>query len=241
MEDKKILVLLSGGIDSTTCLAIAVDKVGAKNVETLNITYGQKHVKEIENAKNVANFYGVNYNHIDLSEIMKYSNCSLLQHSTENIKHASYAEQLAEMGGEGTVTTYVPFRNGLMLSAAASYAISTGCSEIYYGAHADDAAGRAYPDCTPEFSEAMNTAIYEGTGRVVKMTAPLINFNKSQVVKTGLSLGAPYNLTWSCYEGHEKACGTCGTCLDRINAFKTNNAIDEIPYEIEVDWGEKVV
>lgn len=238
MEDKKekILVLSSGGIDSTTCLAIAIDKVGKENVEALNITYGQKHVKEVKQAEKIAEYYGINHTHIDLSEIMKYSNCSLLQHSTESIKHQAYADQLAEMGGEGTVDTYVPFRNGLMLSTAASYAISKGCTQIYYGAHADDAAGRAYPDCTPEFSEAMNTAIYEGSGRLVKMVAPLINLNKAGVVKIGIELKAPYHLTWSCYEGGEKQCGSCGTCIDRQMAWKINGYIDPVSYVVDVDW-----
>lgn len=238
MEDTKhkILVLSSGGIDSTTCLALAIDKVGKDNVEALNITYGQKHIKEVKHAEKIADYYGINHTHLDLSQIMKYSNCSLLQHSTEQIKHESYAEQLAELGGEGTVATYVPFRNGLMLAAAASFAISKNCSEIYYGAHADDAAGRAYPDCTPEFSEAMNNAIYEGSGRVVKMVAPLINLNKAGVISTGLKLQAPYHLTWSCYEGKEKPCGTCGTCLDAIAAYKANGIKSPVQYEVPVDW-----
>ena len=238
MQDKKerILVLSSGGIDSTTCLAIAVDKYEKKNVEALNITYGQKHIKEVKQAEKIAEYYDIRHIHIDLSEIMKYSNCPLLQHSTKNIKHKSYAEQLNELGGEGTVDTYVPFRNGLMLSVAASYAISRGCTQIYYGAHADDAAGRAYPDCTPEFSEAMNTAIYEGSGKLIKMVAPLINLNKAGVVKKGLELKAPYHLTWSCYEGGEKPCGTCGTDLDVIAAFKANKIKAPFEYEVEVDW-----
>ena len=235
MSDK-ILVLFSGGIDSTTCLAIAIDEVGASNVETLNISYGQKHNKEIENAKKITEYYGVNYTHVNLAQIMKYSNCPLLVHSSEQIKHESYAEQLKELGGEGTVDTYVPFRNGLMLATAASYAISKNCNKIYYGAHADDGAGRAYPDCTPEFSEAMNTAIYEGSGRLVKMVAPLINFNKSQVIAKGLELDAPYQYCWSCYEGGEKQCGTCGTCIDRINGFKINHVKDPVEYQVQVDW-----
>lgn len=235
-KQEKKLVLLSGGIDSTTCLALAISQVGVENVETLNIIYGQKHCREIENAQKIANYYGVNYTLINLSEIMKYSNCPLLQHSTQQIKHESYAQQLQEMGGEGTVDTYVPFRNGLMLSAAASFAISKGCQEIYYGAHADDAAGRAYPDCTPEFSEAMNKAIYEGSGRAVRMVAPLINMNKTQVVATGLKLNAPYQFSWSCYEGKEHQCGTCGTCIDRIAAFKNNGVQDPVAYDIDIDW-----
>lgn len=235
-KEERILVLSSGGIDSTTCLAIAIDKYGKENVEALNITYGQKHIKEVKQAEKIAEYYDIGHIHINLSEIMKYSNCPLLQHSTENIKHKSYAEQLNELGGEGTVDTYVPFRNGLMLSVAASYAISKDCTQIYYGAHADDAAGRAYPDCTPEFSEAMNTAIYEGSGKIVKMVAPLINLNKTGVVKIGIDLKAPYHLTWSCYEGGEKQCGTCGTCIDRQNAWKTNGYIDPVPYIVDTSW-----
>ena len=224
----KAVVLLSGGVDSSTCLALAVDKYGEKNVFALNILYGQKHSREIESAKAIARYYEVDYQEIDLSEIMKFSNCSLLKHSTEEIKHQSYAEQLAELGGEGTVDTYVPFRNGLMLSTAASYALSVGATIIYYGAHADDSAGRAYPDCTPEFEQAMHTAIYEGSGRVLKMEAPLLNTNKAGVVKIGLELGVPYELTWSCYEGGNKPCGTCGTCIDRMQAFELNNEIDPL-------------
>ena len=237
MEQKqKILVLSSGGIDSTTCLAIAIDKVGKENVEALNIIYGQKHDKEVKQAEKIAEYYSINHTTINLSEIMQFSNCPLLKHSTEQIKHQAYAQQLSELGGQGTVDTYVPFRNGLMLSTAAAYALSKSCTQIYYGAHADDAAGRAYPDCTPEFSEAMNTAIYEGSGRVLKMVAPLINLNKAGVVKIGIELKAPYHLTWSCYEGGEKQCGTCGTCIDRINAWKINGYKDPVSYQIDVDW-----
>lgn len=224
----KSVVLLSGGVDSTTCLALAVKKYGSDNVFALNILYGQKHSKEIASAKAIARYYEVDYQEINLSEIMKFSDCSLLQHSTKEIKHQSYSEQLKELGGEGTVDTYVPFRNGLMLSTAASYALSVGATVIYYGAHADDSAGRAYPDCTPEFEQAMNMAIYEGSGRVLKMEAPLLNMNKAGVVEIGLKLGVPYELTWSCYEGGNKPCGTCGTCIDRIRAFELNNVIDPL-------------
>lgn len=223
---KKAVVLLSGGIDSTTCLAIAVKKYGADNVLALSAFYGQRHKKEIDSAKKVANFYNVTHKEADLSMAFKMSNCPLLAASNKNIKHESYAKQLKEMGGEGTVDTYVPFRNGLLLSYAAAIAISVGAEVIYYGAHADDAAGRAYPDCTPEFAKHMDDAIYEGSGKSVHLEAPLINLNKAGVVKLGLRLNAPYKYTWSCYEGKDKPCGTCGTCLDRAAAFKANGVQD---------------
>lgn len=222
----KAVVLLSGGIDSTTCLALAVDELGSNNVIALNMFYGQKHDKELASAKAVAEYYGVEYREMDMSVVMESSDCPLLKHSTKSIKHQSYGEQLAKMGGEGTVDTYVPFRNGLFLSAATAVAISVGASRVYYGAHADDAAGNAYPDCSQQFADAMNNAIYEGSGKAVRLVAPLIGLNKTQVVKLGLGLRAPYKLTWSCYEGGEKPCGKCGTCIDRAKAFRENGVED---------------
>ncbi|MGV8907323.1 MAG: 7-cyano-7-deazaguanine synthase QueC [Acetobacterium sp.] len=223
---EKAIVLLSGGIDSTTCLAMAVDRFGCENVTALSIQYGQKHSKELDAAKEIAEYYDVVHIVKDMSDIFSFSDCSLLKGSDKKIEHSSYADQLEAIGGEGTVSTYVPFRNGLLLSFAAATAISIGAGVIYYGAHADDAAGRAYPDCTPEFEQAMNTAIYEGSGRILKMVAPLMEMNKAEVVKTGLSLEAPYQFTWSCYEGDEIPCGTCGTCIDRQAAFDANDIKD---------------
>ena len=220
------VVLLSGGIDSTTCLAMAVNELGADNVKALCLSYGQKHDKELQSAMKVAKHYGVQ---LVVEEInsFQFSDCSLLK-GRGDIQHKSYAEQLKEMGGEGTVDTYVPFRNGILLSVAAAYAYSIGADYVYYGAHADDAAGRAYPDCTPEFVDSMNNAIFWGTGKKVKIVAPLLMMNKAEVVKTGLDLNAPYELTWSCYEGGEEPCGKCGTCIDRIKAFEVNGIVDPI-------------
>lgn len=225
----KVVVLLSGGIDSTTCLAMAVDKHGAENVHALNIMYGQKHKRELESAKAVADYYGVDYKVMDISSVMKFSDCPLLENSTKEIKHMSYAEQLKELPNN-TVDTYVPFRNGVMLSVAAAYAVCVGAEIIFYGAHADDAAGSAYPDCSPEFATAIDEAIFRGTGNNVRLLAPLINKNKAEVIKTGLDLQAPYNLTWSCYEGGEKPCGECGTCIDRKKGFEQNGVSDPCDY-----------
>ena len=224
--NKKAVVLLSGGVDSTTCLAIAVAKYGRTNILALSAYYGQRHNKEIMSARKVTAYYGVEHKEADLSLAFSMSDCPLLSKSTQVIKHKSYAEQLKAMGGEGTVDTYVPFRNGLLLSYAAAIATSIGAEVIYYGAHADDAAGRAYPDCTIEFAEYMDKAIFEGSGRTVHLEAPLINLNKASVVKAGLELGAPYKFTWSCYEGGVRPCGTCGTCIDRAAAFAANGVSD---------------
>lgn len=227
---RKALVLSSGGIDSTTCLSIAIKELGAENVSTVSILYGQKHSKEIECAKQIAQHYGVEHHIINLANtgIMDKSNCPLLACSTEEIRHESYAEQIAA-DGEGMVRTYVPFRNGLMLASVAALAMSIYPEDevdIYIGAHADDAAGRAYADCSEEFTSTIGKAISIGTYDKVKLKAPLVNLNKAGVIKTGLELGTPYQLTWSCYEGTEKPCGTCGTCIDRNNAFKVNGITD---------------
>lgn len=223
---KNALVLTSGGVDSTTALALAIEKYGKDHVLALSISYGQKHSKEIEAAKAVAQHYGVEQLFLDLGLIFQYSNCSLLQQSTEEIPEESYAEQIEKTGGETPVSTYVPFRNGLFLSAAASIALSRNCEIIYYGAHADDAAGFAYPDCSPVFNNAMNTAIYEGSGHQLRIEAPFVNKTKSDIVAIGLKLGVPYELTWSCYEGGDKPCGKCGTCIDRAAAFAANGVAD---------------
>lgn len=221
----KAIVLSSGGVDSTTCLAVAVDKYGADNVISLSVYYGQKHNKELEAARAVADYYKVKHIELDLKPIFEDSNCSLLMQNDIEIPKESYAEQLNKSGGE-PVSTYVPFRNGLFLSVAASIAISNGCKEIYYGAHADDAAGNAYPDCSDEFTNAMRKAINLGSGCGLTIKAPFVNHNKAEVVKRGLELNVPYELTWSCYEGGDKPCGRCGTCIDRQKAFEANGVKD---------------
>lgn len=223
----KVMVLLSGGIDSTTCLGLAVKEYGSENVVALSIFYGQKHDKEIKASDDVASYYNVEHIKLDLSTIFDFSDCSLLAHSDKEIPKESYASQIEKTGGS-PVSTYVPFRNGLFISSAASIALSKGCSRIYYGAHADDSAGNAYPDCSDVFNEAMNKAVYEGSGRQLEIVAPFVGINKAEVVKRGLEINVPYELTWSCYEGGEKPCGKCGTCIDRVKAFEENGVVDPI-------------
>ena len=200
----KALVLFSGGLDSTTCLALAVEKYGADEVLALSVSYGQKHTKEIEAAKAVAAYYGVKLKTLDLAAIFADSDCSLLHGSSQEIPTDSYAEQLIETNGT-PVSTYVPFRNGLFLSSAASI---------------------AYPDCSQEFNDAINRAIRLGSGQQLRVEAPFVGRTKADVVAEGLRLHVPYHLTWSCYEGGEKPCGLCGTCRDRAAAFAANGVAD---------------
>lgn len=226
----KALVLFSGGLDSTVCLAMAIDKYGKDEVMALSVYYGQKHDKELQASKKLAEYYGIKRLELDLGEIFKGSSCSLLAASSEEIPEGEYSEQLKTTGG-APVTTYVPFRNGLFLSSAASIALSYGCEELYYGIHADDAAGNAYPDTSEEFNRAISEAIYIGSGKAIKVVAPFVTWSKAKVVALGSSLKVPFEYTWSCYEGKDKACGKCGTCIDRLAAFRENGLEDPVEYE----------
>lgn len=224
------VVLLSGGLDSTTCLADAVNGFGNDHVVALSIHYGQKHDKEVECAAKLAKYYQVKQYTLDLSRVFEYSNCALLYHSGKHVPLETYEDQLKK---SEIAPTYVPFRNGLMLSAAASYAMSifeTGSIYLFIGAHSDDAAGNAYPDCSVQFIKSMDESIYIGSNHRVELIAPFMGKHKKDIVKRGLELKVPYELTWSCYNGGNIACGKCGTCRDRLAAFRANGVKDPIQY-----------
>ena len=227
----KALVLSSGGLDSSVALALAVKEYGSENVIALSISYGQKHDKEIKASIDVSKYYNVEHIFLDLAKIFEYSDCTLLK-GRSDIPQESYSEQLKNTNG-APVSTYVPFRNGLFLSSAASIALSKKCSVIYYGAHRDDAAGNAYPDCSVEFNDAISKAIYIGSGNELKVVGPFVNMTKAEIVALGHKLNVPFELTWSCYEGNECACGKCATCIDRKKAFELNGLKDPIKYEVE--------
>ncbi len=222
----KAVVLSSGGLDSTTCLGIAVKKFGAENVVTVSIFYGQRHARELDSAKKVADFYKVSHYEFDAAAIMKFSDSALLNSSTENIEKISYGEQVKK---NPRISTYVPFRNGLMISMAASFAdgiFGGEETEIFLGVHQDDAAINAYADCSEKFIQAIGKAVEIGTYGKIKIVAPFVGKTKADVVKIGLNLKVPYELTWSCYERGEIPCGKCATCIDRAKAFELNGAID---------------
>lgn len=192
--NKKALVLSSGGVDSTTCVSVAVEGFGRENVSTVSIFYGQKHRKELECAQKVAEYYGLPHYELDLSKLFQYSNCSLLAHSTEEIVHKSYEQQIAE-NGEGKVSTYVPFRNGLMLSAVASLAMSIYEKDdvsIFIGAHADDAAGNAYGGLQRGLHRRHGTGYCPGYLQPVPYRGTFCQLQQGRRGETGT--GAPYSL-----------------------------------------------
>jgi len=227
--EMKAIILSSGGVDSTTCVSIAMNK-HYDEIETVSVDYGQRHIKELKAAAEVAEYYGLYHTVIDLTGTRIYDRATtpLIAHNADTIPEESYSDQINE-NGTGKVSTYIPFRNGLMLAALAGYAQSAfpddDC-DIYIGAHADDAAGNAYADCRPDFLSHMQQAIKIGTYEHVNVIYPLATMNKASVVKLGIELETPYQLTWSCYKGGEKPCGKCGTCIDRANAFKLNHIAD---------------
>lgn len=228
MTNQKGIVLLSGGLDSTTCLALAIEECGRDNVHTVSISYGQKHSKELECAKQIAEHYKVSNEVFDLSSIFTSSNCSLLKNSTDDVPSGSYESQIEDVG---KVSTYVPFRNGLMLSVVAAIAQSRYPNEyvtVYLGNHRDDAAGEAYPDCSLEFTQYMDKAISQGTYGLVHLKSPFVNNTKADIVAWGLKHDVPYEKSWSCYNGNETPCHKCGTCIDREEAFKVNGTIDPL-------------
>ncbi|TGE38597.1 7-cyano-7-deazaguanine synthase QueC [Desulfosporosinus fructosivorans] len=225
---RSAIVLLSGGIDSTTCAVLACREFGPENVLALSLFYGQKHAKEIDAAREVSKHLGLK-DHIiqQLPDIFKGGGSTLIDQDRQN-PEKTYEELSTS---QGISPTYVPFRNANLLSVATSISLIKGADTIFYGAHSEDARNWAYPDCTPEFNGAMANAIYIGSYMKVRLVTPLQWFSKSEVVALGKKIGTPFQLTWSCYNGKEKACGVCPACVGRLHGFEENGLIDPIEYE----------
>lgn len=201
----KSIVLLSGGIDSTTCLAQALDN--NEEVIAISIYYGQSHSKrELQAATDVANHYNIEHRLIDLQNIFNHSKSSLNAANDLEITKGDYADQ-------DDINTEVEFRNGVFLTVMASLALQYGASKIYYGAHLDDS-GAIYADTSDEFVDAITKVIDIGTRGEVEVVTPFRNKKKEDIVRAGLKLDVPYELTYSCYVGAEEPCGECGTCID---------------------------
>jgi len=227
----RVLVLHSGGLDSSVALMAAVEEYGAANVVSLGIDYGQRHLKELEYAKQLCQVLGVERDTVKLPKIEGV----MLTDASIEIPKISYDEI------EGISPTYVPFRNGLMLSVIASKAQNEGFDIIVYGAHAEDAKNWAYPDCTPEFNGAMANAIFIGTYQKVRLHTPFQWAEKHEIALKGGLLEDDYRrrnkvgtsllaLTWSCYKGDEHHCGTCPTCRARKEAFIKAGVTDPTIY-----------
>jgi 7-cyano-7-deazaguanine synthase len=229
VSDDKAVVLLSGGLDSTTVLAMALrlHNLKPENVLGLSLDYGQKHSIEAQASAEVARHYGISWLQKKLDPDIFATDESSLTGNRE-MPHETYQEL---MSGDGPSPTYVPFRNANLLSVATAIALSMAADSVYFGAHAEDAHNWAYPDCTPEFIGSMANAIYVGTYHKVRLVTPVEWMMKKDIVALGLQLEVPYQLTHSCYEGKIPACGECPTCVERLQAFLLNGTDDPIAYE----------
>jgi 7-cyano-7-deazaguanine synthase len=226
---KKAVVVLSGGLDSTTCMGMAKEK--GYELYPITFSYGQRHDREVEQAKKVAQYFEVNDHRIvDISFLNQIGGSALTDKSIE-VPTESVSDDIP--------ATYVPARNMIFLSLASAYAEVIGAEVIYIGVSAVDYSG--YPDCRPEFIESMthtvNLATKAGTiGDRIKIEAPLIHLTKKETIEEGLRLNVPYHLTTSCYLGEEQACGECDSCQLRIKGFKEAGAKDPISYAISINW-----
>jgi len=292
---RKAFVLLSGGMDSTTCLYKAImdyapqkywdiddgtdnfkewvnldpSEIPVDWVEAVSINYGQRHKKELEYAKATCDRLGIKHTILDVGKLLSGATVMLTDESVGNVAvpDIDYADI------KGVSPTYVPFRNGLMLSALTAHAqkyvneqiaeraamYEDGLADqpgstqadieaakqqhtadatddaknlcgIYFGAHSEDAANWAYPDCTPEFIGAMANAIYIGSYMAIRLHTPIQWLMKHEIVSLGDSLGVPFETTWSCYKGGEYQCGTCPTCRSRKQAFELAGVTDPTQY-----------
>ena len=210
----KAVILLSGGIDSTTCLYVA--RRDGWETLCLTIHYGQLHEREIDSAKKLTSLLGLEHWLIPIS--LPWGGSALTDPEISLPKGRREEEIAKEIP-----VTYVPARNSIFLSLAASLAETKGASEIYFGANALDYSG--YPDCRPEFLEAFEELILRGTkvgteGRRIRVVAPLLRLSKPEIVRLGHSLGVPFEWTWSCYEGRKFPCGECDSCILRAKGFR---------------------
>jgi len=219
----KAVCLLSGGMDSSTLAYKA--KHDGYDILALHFTYGQRtETKERECAKLIANHLNaLEFLDIDLSYLIKVGSSSL---TDPNIPVKPYHDS-----DEGIPDTYVPFRNANLLSVATSFAESRKADAIYIGVQASDYSG--YPDCRPEFIEAFQKVITLGTrpDSDICLKTPFVRMNKADILKTGMDLEVPYEDTWSCYRNNEEACGLCGSCHFRLEAFEKIGMKDPIRYK----------
>jgi 7-cyano-7-deazaguanine synthase len=214
------VVLLSGGMDSCVCAALAAQEFTAA---ALHISYGQRtEQRELRAFLEVSD-------RLEIQDKLVVRNQALQAIGGSALTDPGIAVPQSPMIGHGIPVTYVPFRNAHFLSVAVSWAEVTGAEKVYIGAVEADSSG--YPDCRPAYYRAFNEVVKAGTkdGRIEILT-PLIGMRKSEIVRLGLELGAPFDLTWSCYSREDRACGVCDSCVLRLRAFEEAGSADPVRY-----------
>ncbi|MBT3179545.1 MAG: 7-cyano-7-deazaguanine synthase QueC [Candidatus Marinimicrobia bacterium] len=225
--NKKAVILLSGGLDSTTCLSIA--KKQNYDLYALTVNYGQRHVFELDAAKKVSQSIGVVKHSIVNIDLGQFGGSAL----TDDI---DVPKDRDDSNMTDIPITYVPARNTVLLSMALAWAETLGATDIFIGVNSLDYSG--YPDCRPEFIEAFertaNLATKAGVeGNIFKIHTPLINLTKAGIIKRGIELGIDYGITTSCYDPHKKgiSCGHCDACILRLKGFKEAGLEDPVRYK----------
>jgi len=214
------IVIFSGGLDSTVLMYKLV-KERKMNPFAIIFDYGQRHRKEINCALVTCTKLGIDKKVIKLPLNEMFKSSALLD-KDKSIPEGHYED-------ENQKVTVVPNRNMIMLSIAAGFAEDMRIKQVFYGAHANDRA--IYPDCRPEFMKAVSAAMTRGTYKEVQLITPFSHMTKAEIVKEGIDLNVPFEDTWSCYNGSDYACGKCGTCVERLEAFNKNKHVDPLDYE----------
>jgi 7-cyano-7-deazaguanine synthase len=219
-EKTRAVVLLSGGMDSCVCAALAARE---HDVAAVHVSYGQRtEERERRSFEGICDRLGIRDRLVVRNEALRAIGGSAL--TDENI-----AVPESHAIGSGVPVTYVPFRNAHFLAVAVSWAEVLGAEKVYIGAVEPDSSG--YPDCRPAYYRAFNEVVKAGTKEgKIEIVAPLIAMRKAEIVTLGLELGAPFDLTWSCYQREDRACGVCDSCGLRLRAFREAGAEDPIPY-----------
>jgi len=216
---EKAVIIYSGGMDSYTVLHKALQQ--GVQPTALSFNYGQRHKKELDYAARVCKSLNIPHTIVDISAINQLLAGSSLTDDIA-VPEGHYEEPSMKQ-------TVVPNRNMILLSLAIGHAVSIEANAVYYGAHSGDHA--IYPDCRPEFVERMNDVSRIANYEPIDIVSPYLNNTKGEILADGLAMGLDYGLTWTCYNGREKACGKCGACQERLEAFSLNQATDPLEYE----------
>lgn len=222
-EDKRAVILVSGGMDSATAVYEAMDR--GYEPYFFHTSYGQEtENKERECAEILAK-------RVDAADFLNVETRHLSMIGASSLTDENIEVQEADLESDDIPTSYVPFRNANLLSMATSYAEANDCSAVFIGAHSEDFSG--YPDCRPEFFEAFQRVVDVGTKpeTEIDLVAPFVEWSKTDIVERGLELDVPYQITWSCYREEAPACGTCDACAFRLQAFERAGVEDPIAYQ----------
>lgn len=219
MSERKTVAVVSGGMDSVTMLHDLHNQ--GHELEVISFNYGQRHVKELEVAKENASALKLGHTVIDMDFMAGLLSNSALTSDIE-VPEGHYEDENMKL-------TVVPNRNMIMASIAIGYAVNLGFDTVALGVHSGDHA--IYPDCRPEFIKELNDVAGIANYEPIEVIAPYIDMDKTSIIARGLEVGVDYSKTWTCYKGLEKACGQCGSCQERLEAFENNNLTDPLEYE----------